>query len=42
VFYLQIETKGRADERTRTAGLLITSDRSGVAGGCPGLQIPHI
>jgi hypothetical protein len=32
---------GRADERTRTADLLITSDHSGIAGGCPGLQIPH-
>jgi len=32
----------RADERTRTADLLITSDRSGVAGVCTGLQIPHI
>jgi hypothetical protein len=26
VFYLQIETKKRADERTRTADLLITSE----------------
>ncbi len=33
--------KKRADERTRTADLLITSDRSGVAGTCTGLQIPH-
>jgi hypothetical protein len=32
----------RADERTRTADLLITSDRSCVAGVCRGLQIPHI
>ena len=32
----------RADERTRTADLLITSDRSGVAGLCTRLQIPHI
>src|SRR5215208_2895190 len=31
----------RADERTRTADLLITSDHSGVAGVCTGLQIPH-
>jgi hypothetical protein len=31
-----------ADERTRTAFLLITSDRSGVAWACTGLQIPHI
>src|SRR5215207_5497327 len=30
----------RADERTRTADLLITSDTSGVAGVCTGLQIP--
>ena len=32
----------RADERTRTADLLITSERSGVAGVCTGLQIPYI
>ena len=32
----------RADERTRTADLLIASDRSGVAGVCRDLQIPHI
>jgi hypothetical protein len=32
----------RADERTRTADLLITSDHSGVAGVCRRLQIPHI
>ena len=32
----------RADERTRTADLLITSDASGVAGVCMSLQIPHI
>ena len=31
----------RADERTRTAFLLITSDTSRVAGGCTGLQFPH-
>jgi hypothetical protein len=31
----------RADERTRTADLLITSDRSGVAGACTRLQNPH-
>jgi hypothetical protein len=31
----------RADERTRTADLLITSDRSAVAEGCTGLQFPH-
>jgi hypothetical protein len=31
----------RADKRTRTDFLLITSDRSGVAGVCTGLQIPH-
>jgi hypothetical protein len=34
--------KQRADERTRTADLLITSDASGVAGVCRRLQIPHI
>jgi hypothetical protein len=32
----------RADERTRTAFPLITSDNSGVAGVCTSLQIPHI
>jgi hypothetical protein len=32
----------RADERSRTAGLLITSDNSGVAGDCKGLQIVRI
>jgi hypothetical protein len=31
----------RADERTRTPDLLITSDNSRVAGVCTGLQIPH-
>src|SRR5918997_3095286 len=39
--YLQIERKKRADERTRTADLLITSDNSRVAGVCRSLQIPH-
>jgi hypothetical protein len=38
---LQIASLDRADERTRTADLLITSDPSGVAGVCTGLQIPH-
>src|SRR5215217_8466828 len=33
--------KQRADERTRTADLLITSVRSVVAGACTGLRIPH-
>ena len=33
--------KERADERTRTADLLITSERSGVAGVCTRLQTPH-
>ena len=33
---------GRADERTRTADLLITVDNSRIAGLCTGLQIPHI
>jgi hypothetical protein len=32
----------RADERTRTANLLITSARSGVAKRCAGLRIPYI
>ena len=40
-FYLQMSEKQRADERTRTADLLITSDNSYVAGTCRGLQIPH-
>src|SRR5215213_7851285 len=31
----------RADERTRTAHLLITSDNSDVAGVCSGLPFPH-
>jgi hypothetical protein len=34
--------KKRADERTQTADLLITSDNSRVAGVCRGLQMPHI
>jgi hypothetical protein len=45
---LSLLTQGRgegqrteADERTRTADLLITSLRSGVAEGCRGLRIPH-
>jgi hypothetical protein len=33
--------KRRADERTRTADLLIRSVRSVVAKGCRGVQIPH-
>ncbi len=41
-FYLQTGAKKRADERTRTADLLITSDNSCVAGVCTSLQIPHI
>src|SRR5215203_4471747 len=41
-FLLDLQENQRADERTRTADLLITSDRSGVAGVCRGLQIPHI
>jgi hypothetical protein len=36
-FYLQIATKWRADERTRTADLLITSEKYGGAGHCSGL-----
>ena len=38
----QIGRIKRADERTRTADLLITSDPSGVARVCRRLQIPHI
>src|ERR671919_6996 len=30
-----------SNERTRTTDLLITSDHSGVAGVCRGLQMPH-
>ena len=41
-FSLQNARKKRADERTRTADLLITSDNSGVAEVCRDLQIPHI
>ncbi len=41
-FYLQIAINKRADERTRTADLLITSEPIGVAGACTGLQNPHI
>jgi hypothetical protein len=41
-FSLQIGGKRRADKRTQTAFLLITSDRSCVAGACTGLQMPHI
>jgi hypothetical protein len=41
-YFLQdLQEKKRADERTRTADLLITSDNSGVAGVCTGLQNPH-
>jgi hypothetical protein len=35
------EARRRADERTRTAFLLITSVRSSVSGRCRGVQIPH-
>ena len=38
----QIGRIKRADERTRTADLLIRSEPISVAGGCTGLQIPHI
>jgi hypothetical protein len=40
-FYAFCRKKKKADERTRTADLLITSVRSGVSGRCRGLQIPH-
>jgi hypothetical protein len=36
-----LRQKQRADERTRTADLLITSDNSCVAGVCTRLQFPH-
>jgi hypothetical protein len=42
VIRLTYTDSGRADERTRTALLLITSDHSGVAGVCRGLQMPHV
>ena len=42
VTFLVVVQFWRADERTRTADLLITSDNSGVAGVCTRLQIPHI
>jgi hypothetical protein len=42
-FFEDIEDlEKRADERTRTALLLITSDASGVAECCTGLQMPHV
>ena len=39
-FSRDLQEKRRADERTRTADLLITSVRSVVAEGCTDLQIP--
>src|SRR5215210_1205516 len=41
IFLRDLQKKQRADERTRTAFLLITSVRSVVAGHCMGLQTPH-
>ena len=41
LFLQDLQEKRRADERTRTADLLITSVRSVVAERCTGLQIPH-
>jgi hypothetical protein len=41
-FLTALQEDKRADERTRTAALLITSDRSCVAGACTGLLMPHI
>jgi hypothetical protein len=40
-FLRVLQEKLRADERTRTADLLMTSGRSVVAESCTGLQIPH-
>jgi hypothetical protein len=40
--FLQTGTKQRADERTRTAFLLFTSDNLCVAGVCLRLQMPRI
>jgi hypothetical protein len=37
-----LQVKKRADERTRTADLLIASDNSGAAGVYMGLQVPLI
>ena len=41
MFYLQMKIKISADERTRTADLLITSDNRSVLGCCSGLQNFH-
>jgi hypothetical protein len=41
LFLRLLQAKRRADERTRTADLLITSVRSVVAACCTGLQMPH-
>ena len=40
-FSAYLSRLGRADERTRTALLLITSDNPGAAGVCMSLQILH-
>jgi hypothetical protein len=40
-FWQDLQVKKRADERTRTADLLITSVRSVVAERCTGVHIPH-
>ena len=40
-FLRVLQVKKRADERTRTADLLIARDHSSVAGVCRGLQMPH-
>jgi hypothetical protein len=40
LFLWVLQVKKRANERTRTADLLITSDPSGVAWVCLGLQSP--
>ena len=39
--FLQSASRQRADERTRTADLLITSKTRGVSVPCRGLQNPH-
>ena len=41
IFLQDLQEKRRADERTRTADLLITSDPSSVAGVCTRLQNPY-
>jgi hypothetical protein len=39
ILEMQLTNRGK---RTRTAFLLITSDKQGIAGVCAEVQIPHI